>query len=1559
MHYSTIKKISSSIIVTGYLLLLFSSFLIQPVSAQTITRSPVSGAVGAAVTITGSAFLPNVSAQVFYDGLQVGNATTSSIGGFKVIFAVPSSSRGVHNVWAVDGVNNASTTFTVTNSLTRAPTSGIVGTTITLTGYGYASSSLVTVKWDGMVLATSPASVMTDSSGAFVATVLAPVGEPVSHEIVVSDAGGSVTQTFTLTRNIVLSPNIGPTGTTVQVAGSGFLASNPITITLDNVVVPTTPAIVTSNVNGGFAASFNVSSTSPGAKTIKALDNVGGSATATFTVTPSIALSPVTGRGGTSVTVTGAGFTPTNSVLITFNTTALFTAPTDASGGFSQSITIPYSAKGVYLVSVNDTLGKTATATFTVTPLVAITPGSGSPGTFVTVTGSGFSSDSLVTLTFGGTQMTTIPSTITTDVFGAFTASFLVPLVGPGTWNIRAQDSFGYQSTTTFSVGLNVVFSAARGTVGTLVSVNGLGFASMSPVTFTFDASVLPTTPSTVITDALGIFQASFVIPEATGQNHLIVVNDSTGNRVSTAFTVDESISLNQSSGDVGTSILVSGTGFRQTNFVTITFDSNVVATVPDPVLTNSNGSFSASFIVPGANPGARTLRATDNIGNVASATFTITPSIALSYATGRGGTTTSITGTGFAPLSTVTIRFDGNLVLSAPTDASGWFRQAIMVPFVPAGPHIVQVTDAANQTATAMFTVTPTFTLSRTSGTVGAVVAVTGVGFSALSNISMSFAGVSLNTTPSVVTTNTFGGFTCSFSVPVVSAGVWTIRAIDGSGYDVDTTFTIVRRFILSSVTGPVGKSITAQGAGYIPGSQVSITYDTSALITNPPLITANENGTFNATFSIPESIYGYHTITATDVVGGSISVTFTTATSIIINPSIGDAGTVVNVTGTGFGDLTAVTITFDTVPMMTNPASILADALGSFSAQFTVLSNASGAHTVRAFDMVGYAGTATFTNPRQITLDDRSGYSLASLTMTGLGFTPFSTISLTWDGRPLNALPSPLTTNSTGSFTAFFTVPMDAAGLHYVSATDPSGHRASNTYDIVPFISITPEGRFQNDLVWIMGRGFSGSSMVSLTWDGTQLVSVPPVVVTDLFGNFNASFRIPVNSFGYHRVVAVDQMGKIVSAQYLISSSIIDVSLVVSPLHFKGEVAEFVALVSQKGQPFNASTLTASLYQPNGTMKNLTASIVTFDTGTYRINYTVPGDTTAGTYTLVLYVSRDFDGVLCTGSALGAFQVSETFNQMNATLGDINGSVATLSLDTGPIIIKLDEINATLAALNTSSNGEVLALINTTSGTILSKLDSINAKINSVQGNVATISSSVGSIKVLLSDITPIIQGINNSNFTIRTDLGTLEVALDDLQIRSIGIENELVQIETEIGWIIATLENLTGLSIEVPTEDGVENVTLFTDMNLVSADYKESDHAIVFSCEKGPADQGTISVLITRETMDSIGATPSEVRLFEQGTRTPFTTIELPTLFAFQTTQELLGQQSFVLDLKGAFNLLSMPLLLLGGLGFLAVFAACFFLLVLRKERMPARNARKTGMGMMYVKKTEKKR
>ena len=195
-----IKRVKESIFIVLILFLILGG--IEPAYAQTISRSPTSGTVGTSVTITGSSFQANRPVVVRYDGLQVTNATTSSTGGFVVVFAVPSSTRGVHVISASDGISSATTTFTVTSSLSRSPTSGPVGTTITLTGYGFASSATLTITWDGTTLYTSPSPIQTDANGHFVATVLALNGEPISHTIVASDSSGSASTTFTTSRRL-------------------------------------------------------------------------------------------------------------------------------------------------------------------------------------------------------------------------------------------------------------------------------------------------------------------------------------------------------------------------------------------------------------------------------------------------------------------------------------------------------------------------------------------------------------------------------------------------------------------------------------------------------------------------------------------------------------------------------------------------------------------------------------------------------------------------------------------------------------------------------------------------------------------------------------------------------------------------------------------------------------------------------------------------------------------------------------------------------------------------------------------------------------------------------------------------------------------------------------------------------------------------------------------------------------------------------------------------------------------------------------------------------------
>src|SRR5208337_5137666 len=177
----------------------------------------------------------------------------------------------------------------------------------------------------------------------------------------------------------------------------------------------------TTSATGTFTCTFTVPSVTGGTYTVVVSgSNVGtvpaDSATATFKViTPAITLSPTQGPIGTTVTVSGTGFSVNTKIGIisiaggTITTQTCTAQTTSATGTFTCTFTVPTVTAGAHAVTVSGSdIGTmpadTATATFTVTaPAITLSPVQGPAGTPVTVTGSGFSvSTTIGTITFNG-----------------------------------------------------------------------------------------------------------------------------------------------------------------------------------------------------------------------------------------------------------------------------------------------------------------------------------------------------------------------------------------------------------------------------------------------------------------------------------------------------------------------------------------------------------------------------------------------------------------------------------------------------------------------------------------------------------------------------------------------------------------------------------------------------------------------------------------------------------------------------------------------------------------------------------------------------------------------------------------------------------------------------------------------------------------------------------------------------------------------------------------------------------------------------------------------------
>lgn len=260
----------------------------------------------------------------------------------------------------------------VTAQIAVSPTSGYVGeTTVTVTGSGFLTGQTMTLSFDAAVIAdTTPAAISTGTTGDFSATFTVPASSRGAHTVTAQGSlAESATAAFTTLHKIVVTPTSGGFGDTVTVNGTGFAASSAMTVYFDTVAVATTPAAVTSGTSGSFTATFNVPDVAIGAHTVKAQDAGAASAEAAFTVSTSIAISPVTtasspGNVGDDVTVTGSGFIASHAITITYASTPVtFTTTSLADGSFSYTFEVPASTAGAHTITATDGT-TTVTTTF-------------------------------------------------------------------------------------------------------------------------------------------------------------------------------------------------------------------------------------------------------------------------------------------------------------------------------------------------------------------------------------------------------------------------------------------------------------------------------------------------------------------------------------------------------------------------------------------------------------------------------------------------------------------------------------------------------------------------------------------------------------------------------------------------------------------------------------------------------------------------------------------------------------------------------------------------------------------------------------------------------------------------------------------------------------------------------------------------------------------------------------------------------------------------------------------------------------------------------------------
>jgi len=514
----------------------------------------------------------------------------------------------------------------------------------------------------------------------------------------------------------------------------------------------------------------------------------------------------------------------------------------------------------------------------------------------------------------------------------------------------------------------DIDLSVNQGAVGSSLTVTVNDFQIDSIVSATFDGVPVATAP-TVVEVETDPDTFSMQIPIATAGAHVIAVSNGPQTAIA-VFTVVPKVKVATPAGKmgpVGTAATVTGTGFAAGFTVKVTVGGLTFASA----LSDSTGSITAEGTIPsGLAAGPQTVAAADLAGNPTSApnedTFTVTPSLAVTPASGLAGSKVTISGSGWAA-GNVALTFAGVAWQNATASASGIISLAGVSTPATAAPGVTEVkgTDGDLNVAVASFTVDPRpLTVTPSSGPMGTTVLLQASSMTPgpggnvpLNNLTID--GTQWNTgvaspnyavpQPGLINIGTAGQLfpTTAYIPPGLTVGANLVLAIDNGGLVAGGLFTITMPTLsVSPEVGAVGSTATIQGTGWVPNSQITLSFAGSQMT-----VVADANGNIAAAMSVPAgATAGPNKISAMDPVytNFALPATFTIPGAFItLDKSEGSAGDPVTITGSGFTGYAPVTVTFGGYPI---PAVVLASPLGDFSLATTVPGVAPGSAVVAA---------------------------------------------------------------------------------------------------------------------------------------------------------------------------------------------------------------------------------------------------------------------------------------------------------------------------------------------------------------------------------------------------------------------------------------------------------------------------------------------------------------------------------------------------------------------------------------------------------------------------------
>jgi len=325
-----------------------------------------------------------------------------------------------------------------------------------------------------------------------------------------------------------------------------------------------------------------------------------------------------------------------------------------------------------------------------------------------------------------------------------------------------------------------------------------------------------------------------------------------------------------------------------------------------------------------------------------------------------------------------------------------------------------------------------PILRLSISSGPVGTPITITGTVFQSYEgdSVHLFFDTMEIQT----ITIPIGGAFTSAWTISANATG--GAHVIGAKGQTTDSEFLIsapftvdMRQITLDVNQGKTGTRVNITGAGFYINDPVNISYfNTTA--GNVGSVTASAAGRFSQSYTIPDGPAGFHQFSAANSRGNTAETSFKVLPNIALDQHSGAPGELVNISGSGFGPSSIVSISLGA----TAAGTATTDINGNFQVEITIPQLAIASYSLKTQDNLGNKVETAFPVTAGATLSETGGAVGNPVTVNGNGFQSGSTVTVSYDDQPV----AHAVANSSGGFIITFTVPVSDGGDHTVNISD-----------------------------------------------------------------------------------------------------------------------------------------------------------------------------------------------------------------------------------------------------------------------------------------------------------------------------------------------------------------------------------------------------------------------------------------------------------------------------------------------------------------------------------------